>query len=363
MALLHWLHGLRRLGHDVLLVEFLDEKTAAAGVDRAVEAFSVLMGDCWPAERTAMLLGRDGTSVAGLSSGQVTRFAATADALIERAAHYRGEPWPLVGGVRPRIMVDTDPGYTHVWARDAPDARHLFGDCDFWYTVGLNVGSPRCPLPTLGLPWQVSLPPVVLEWWETRRRPAHGRFTTVAAWRDYGWVDFDGDAYGSKADEFLRFLELPNRAGLRFELAVCMEPDDPDRDVLRRHGWQLRPDSTVGTPARYRRYVHDSFGEFSAAKGVYAGTNSGWFSDRSACYLAAGRPVVLQATGFADVLPTGEGLFSVRDLDEAAEAVTRISRDYPRHCKAARALAAEFFDSDRVLATLLRECGVQPRAA
>jgi hypothetical protein len=363
IGLLHWLHGLRRLGHDVLLVEFLDEKTRLGGVERAVAAFQALMGDCWPAERTAVLLDSDGTSAAGLSSAQVARFAAGADALIEAAAHYRAEPWPVVGGVRPRIMVDQDPGYTHLWAQLERDPRHLFGDCDFWFTVGLNVGSPRCPLPTLGLSWRGMAPPVVLPWWGPPSLPTHDRFTTVASWRDYGWVTFDGQAYGPKADEFLRFLELPRRTGRRFELALHIEPDDPDRDLLRRHGWQLRPHSIVDTPARYRRYIRDSLAEFSVAKGVYAGTNSGWFSDRSACYLAAGRPVVLQSTGFGDVLPTGEGLFAVRDLEEAADAVAEITRDYPRHSKAARALAAEFFDSDHLLAGLLAECGVQPRAA
>lgn len=141
---------------------------------------------------------------------------------------------------------------------------------------------------------------------------------------------------------------------------LAIEDDDPDRERLLAHGWSLRLPELVATPARYRAYVAGSTGEFSCAKGGYVGTHSGWFSDRSACYLAAGRPVVLQATGFEDVLPTGAGAFAVRSADEAGAAIAEIRGDYARHRVAARELAREFFDAERLLGDALALAGIAP---
>jgi hypothetical protein len=198
---------------------------------------------------------------------------------------------------------------------------------------------------------------VILDWW-----PAAGlerdRFTTVGAWRDYGYLELDGETYGPKVEEFAKFMDLPHVAGEELELTLAIEPEDPDREVLLAHGWRLEPPSLVDTPLRYRDYVAGSLGEFSCAKGGYVGTRSGWFSDRSACYLAAGRPVVLQSTGFEDVLPVDEGVFAVRDVSEAAAAIAEIRGDYPRHARAARELAREFFDAERLLGGMLEASGV-----
>src|SRR5262249_37768651 len=151
---------------------------------------------------------------------------------------------------------------------------------------------------------------------------------------------FDGQMLGPKAEEFRKFLTLPGQAGEPLEIALNIDPNDPDLALLREHGWHIENPKVVASPALYKDYVESSLGEFSCAKGGYVGTRCGWFSDRSACYLAAGRPVVLQSTGFEDVLPTGRGLFAVPTAAEAAEAVRAIRRDFALHCRAARALAA-----------------------
>ncbi len=349
---LHFLEGLRRLGHEVLFLEFLDE----APSPQARASFATLLKG-----RTGGLLDRaSGRAFAGTAEREVEAFAARADAVISLAAHYRREPWPLIGTVRPRILIEQDPGYTHLWAADG-DPREIFGEHDFMFTVGANVGSSRSTIPTCGYDWRPLWPPVILDWWPTDAPLRRDCFTTVGAWRDYGYLEFDGRVLGPKVDEFNRFIELPRRSGEALELTLAIDDEDPDRALLLEHGWRLAPPARVSAPASFRDYVAGSLGEFSCAKGGYVGTRSGWFSDRSACYMAAGRPVVLQATGFEDVLPVGEGVFAVSDVDEAAAAIAAIRRDYDRHRRAARELAREFFDAETLIARMLEQSGLPPR--
>jgi glycosyltransferase involved in cell wall biosynthesis len=199
---------------------------------------------------------------------------------------------------------------------------------------------------------------VVLEWWSTDAPLERDRFTTVGAWRDYGYLELNGMTLGPKVEEFTKFIDLPRVAGEQLELALAIDDDDPDRELLGAHGWRLEDPARVRTPSMFRDYVAGSLGEFSCAKGGYVGTRSGWFSDRSACYLAAGRPVVLQDTGFEDVLPVGDGLFAVRDVDEAAAAIAEVRSEYERHRRGARELAREYFDAERLMARMLEESGI-----
>jgi len=352
MHVLQILEGLRRLGHEVLFVEFLTEAPAP----EAIAEFGAALGD----RSGALLDASSGESFAGLSRAAVADFAACADAVISLAAHYRREPWPLLEAVRPRILLETDPGYTHLWAAEG-DPLDIFGEHDIHFTVGANVGTPRSPIPSCGITWRALWPPVVLDWWTSPAPLERDRFTTVGAWRDYGYLELDGQTFGPKVEEFAKFMDLPRVASEEPELVLAIDPDDPDRELLEAHRWRLEPPTLVDTPARYHAYVAGSLAEFSCAKGGYVGTRSGWFSDRSACYLAAGRPVVLQSTGFEDVLPVGEGAFAVRDVDEAAAAMAEIRGDYDRHAQAARELAREFFDAERLLARMLEESGLPAR--
>jgi hypothetical protein len=349
MHVLQILEGLRRLGHEVLFVEFVSEPPAAG----AVAAFKGVLGG----RPSALLDAETGESFAGLARPDVEGYADGADAVISLAAHYRREPWPALESVRPRILIETDPGYTHMWAAD-DDPLAIFGEHDVHFTVGANVGTERSAIPTCGIEWRTLWPPVILDWWSTERPIERDRMTTVAAWRDYGYLEFDGQILGPKVEEFAKFIELPSVAGEQLELTLAIAPDDPDRELLLEHGWRLEDPSVVRTPERYNAYVSGSLGEFSCAKGGYVGTRSGWFSDRSACYLAAGRPVVLQATGFEDVLPVGEGALAVHDLDDAAEAIAEVRGNYARHSRAAREFAREYFDAERLLSSMLQFAGL-----
>ncbi|HJZ54032.1 MAG TPA: hypothetical protein VKE74_03710 [Gemmataceae bacterium] len=354
--LLQWLHGLERLGHRVFFLEFLKEDPGAAR-ESLVRYLGKVITAWWHPEQCALLVEGSLTSLYGPSSARVARIAAEADAVITLAAHYRRSGYPLIERVRPRILVEQDPGYTHLWAAGG-DPADVYGEHDLYFTVGGNVGSSRCALPTLGIRWHPTWNPVVLDWWSPARPVTRDRFTTVADWRGYGYLEYEGQILGPKAEEFRKFINLPVLAGEEIEIALNIDPDDPDLRLLRDRGWRVESPDVAATPAGYRDYVAGSASEFSCVKGGYAGTRCGWFSDRSACYLAAGRPVVLQATGFADLLPTGRGLFSVRTAEEAAEAIRAVRRDYTLHSEAARSIAREYLDSDRVIGALLKVAGL-----
>jgi hypothetical protein len=353
MRVMQVLHALRRRGHDPVFLEFSEE----AAEPETLAYFDEVVRGWWDRDRAALLSADEGESLAGITAAAVAELAERAEAVISLSASYRRDPWPVIGGVRPRILWEQDPAYTHLWAAEG-EPLDFFGDHDVHFTVGANIGGPRCNVPTLGLDWRPLWPGVLLDWWEPGRPVARDRFTTVAAWRDYGYLEWNGMILGPKVEEWRKFVELPGRAGEPVEVALAIDPEDPDLPWLREHGWELETPAVVRNPDAYRDYVAGSRGEFSCAKGGYVGTRSGWFSDRSACYLAAGRPVVVQATGFEDSLPTGRGLFAVRDVEEAAEAIRTVRGDYELHSRAARDLAAEHFDAERLVGELLAAAGL-----
>jgi hypothetical protein len=220
--------------------------------------------------------------------------------------------------------------------------------------VGANVGAEGCAVPTCGRRWIPTRQPVVLERWP---RAAPGRaFTSVGSWRGpFEPVEHGGRSYGLRVHEFRRFAELPGLVDAPFELALDIDDEDAaDRRLLREGRWELAdPEGVAGDLDSYRSYVQGSMAEIAIAKEMYVATRGGWFSDRSASYLASGKPVLAQDTGFGDSLPSGEGLLAFSNLEEARTGAEEISRNLPRHSAAARAIAEEFFASERVLAELL----------
>jgi hypothetical protein len=226
---------------------------------------------------------------------------------------------------------------------------------DVFFTFGENIGRPDCAIPTGHIDWLPTRQPIVLELFAGSAVPVDSRrpvFTTVASWEPTEKSPVvDGVAYAGKSREFERFLDLPSRSPLPIEVALS-GPAPVER--LRQRGWRLRDGYEVSNdPWVYRDYLARSTGEWSVAKNAYVATRSGWFSCRSACYLALGVPAVVQNTGFDRSIPVGTGLLSFSDLDEAADCLERVVREPARHSAAARALAAEFFDSDLVLKHLL----------
>jgi hypothetical protein len=261
---------------------------------------------------------------------------------------------------RPRAVsayVDLDPAYTQLrLAQGDAGLAALVGEHAIHFTLGENIGTKACRIPDGGFRWQPIRQPIVAELWDPLPADLAAPFTTVGRWDATGRdVSFEGEVFGwRKRTEWFRFLDLPRTTGQRF--CVAMDVASRPEDLARLHaaGWEVvDPLEVSRDPHAYRAFIRRSRGEFTVAKDVNVRLRSGWFSDRSACYLAAGRPVVNQDTGFDDQLPTGAGLFSFRSPADAAAACAAIAAEYPRHCRAARALALEYFAPARVLAALV----------
>jgi hypothetical protein len=282
----------------------------------------------------------------------------------------------LHGGTRPLpehhrtgrlVYLETDPVELQIELdRGAQDTIDFLEPHVAFFTFGENLGRPGCLLPLSDrFPFLPTRQPVVLDFWGDHGRAHRDHFTTIGNWRQSDRsVEYQGKSYSwSKHDQFLRFLDLPRRSGACFELALSSYTEE-DRGLLEGHGWSVRAALDFSREVDpYREYICASKGEFTVAKDQNVRLRSGWFSDRSATYLAAGRPVVTQDTGFGDVLPTGEGLFAVTGPEEAADAVARVEADYRRHAAAASDVAHAFFDAERVLSDLLERVGVPTGAA
>ena len=352
---LQWLLGFKRLGYRVLYLDFLETEDPEA-ISSAKQVFNESVAEWWHPESVGLLLEPSMECIYGPPIERLLQVIRESAALIILSVP--GRPLPdLVSDIRPRVLIEQDPGYSHLWANDA-DPAAIFGMPDFAFTVGANIGTRRCRLPTHGIHWRPLWNPVVMSLWDGDHPILRNRFTTVATWWGGEYVEFDGRMLGPKAEEFRKFRDLPKYSGETLEIALEIEPDDPDLGYMQDRGWKIEDPTVVAGPRSYREYVLSSLAEFSCAKGLYAGTRCGWFSDRSECYLAAARPVVLQNTGFADVLPTGKGLFSFESTEEAADAMRAIRSDYALHSRAAREIAKEYFDSEIVLSRLVSEVGL-----
>jgi hypothetical protein len=264
-----------------------------------------------------------------------------------------GLPADLVRRARRSALLDIDPGLLQVWASHGwmPIARH-----DRYFTIGETVGRDGSPIPTLGLDWEYTPPVVALGAWPVTPALGGAAFSTVTHWQADTWMIDEGERYyrNDKRSSFLRFRDLPLRTGAPLELAVGAMADE-DREALATSGWRLRDAwQLAASLADYRRYVQGSLGEFSVAKPAYSRLDTAWLSDRTLCYLASGKPAVVEHTGPSRFLPDDEGLFRVHDVAQAARAIDRILADYDHHCLQARALAEEHFDA-RLVATRLLE--------
>jgi hypothetical protein len=355
---LSWLLGFKKLGFQVYYVEQIKRGNCvdAAGV---VTAFVDCANLAYFKQITeqfnvpAALIYEDGEQIYGLTQAELLDLADDADLLVNISGHLTLEP--LKSRLRRKIYLDLDPGFTQFWHAAGSVGSRLDGH-DSYFTVGENIGTPACSIPTGDIPWRRTRPPVVLDHWPVSSGGGCERFTTVASWRGpYGPIQHGGKTLGLKVHEFRKFIELPERVHKTFELALDIHPaDERDLNALRRHGWQVvDPKRVVPDPDAFRRYIQNSGAEFSAAQGVYVETESGWFSDRTVRYLASGKPALVQDTGYSRNYPVGEGLVAFRTLEQAVAGAERIVRDYDTHCRAARALAKTFFDSDRVIEEML----------
>lgn len=363
---LQYLLGFRRLGWDVLFLDRLEPGMCHDAAGRPcppehsenIRYLRDVLGRFGLGESFAVAFD-GGSEWLGVTRAEVIRRARGSAVLLNFMGYFND---PKVLAAAPmRVFFDFDPGFGQMW-QDLGLADVFRGHHRF-VTVGENIGRPDCTIPSCGLTWVTTPQPVVLDLWHKLPAcaTAEAAFTSIGAWRGpYGPIEYKGRTYGLRAHEFRKFVSLPALTGQRFEVALDIHPaDERDLELLRTNGWSLAdPHVVAADPWAYQDYLGGSYAEFMVAKNLYVQSNSGWFSDRSICYLASGRPVLAQDTGLRGRYPLGEGLLTFATLEEAASAVETIRRDYARHCRAAREIAEEYFDSDKVLKRLLQQLGV-----
>lgn len=350
---LNWLLGLRRLGWDVLFLDShgpdmytnaTEERANLDYVRTVMEMFG--LDGAW-----SVLDRQTGMSVAGLGRDEVSRRMRSADLLFNFSGYLQDEQ--LLSAVPIRVFVDVDPGFWQMWCDLG--LHDAFAGHDRFVTVGTRIGRPGCIVPTCGREWIPTLPPVVLDQWPVQIA-TRDAITSIGSWRGpFAPIEYQGRVYGLRAHEFRKFANLPELTAAEFELGLDISAGDArDIELLSSSGWRLiDPTSVAGDPMSYRDYLAASKAELMVAKNMYVETRSGWFSDRSACYLASGKPVVAQETGLEAAVPTGDGLLLFRTSAEAADCVAEMAANYLRQTRAARAIAEAAFDSDLVLQAVI----------
>jgi hypothetical protein len=351
-ALLQYVIGLRRLGHNVCFVEQLPE-AGAEGTAASNAYFRDVMRH-FGLDGVSSLIDASGNSVSGLERERVRDFASSSDLLLNISGSLRDGR--LMDSIPVRAFLDLDPAFTQMWqAVQGVDMN--FAAHTHFLTIGEALGTSGYVLPDAGLPWQTVRQPVVLDEWPVATEVWRDAFTTIANWRAYGSIEYEGVFYGQKAHSLREFIDLPVHCNADFALALSIHPDEMrDLAALRDNGWSLLdPCVCAGSPQAYREFVQTSRAEFGIAKSGYVKSRCGWFSDRSACYLASGRPVIAQETGFGDYLPTGLGLHAFSTAEDVVAAAQAIRGDYERQARAAREIAEAYFNSDSVLTRLLEK--------
>lgn len=368
----HYLEGLRRLDHDVYYVEDSGNwpydpvaETYTEDASGAVAKLSGLLSDAGFADRWAFANAAREGEVWGLGAERLGRLLAETDVLIN------------LSGVTPlseahmqvpvRIYLETDPvtPQLEVAGGNQHTIEFLSGHTHY-FTFGERIGQPDCAVPSERFPYQPTRQPVVLEFWEPPHwfpeAPPEGLvFTTIANWeQNHKDVSYQGETYTwSKSAEFLKLLEVPGAAGVQVRLALAIS-DQAAIDLLEAHRYEVTSAAALSDdPNAYRRYIRNAAAEFTAAKDQNVRLASGWFSDRTATFLAAGKPAVVQDTGFGTQLPTGTGLLSFNSPQEAVAGLQAVAADYTRHSEAAREIAAEHFRAETVLTKLLNDAGVR----
>jgi hypothetical protein len=363
----HYALGLERLGYNVYYLEDTGWETynpekgeygtdCTYGVDflaKTLSSFSFSLGQRWH------FRNMDGTTY-GISPDTLRDVLASADFFLN-----------VSGGTllrddymacRNKILIDTDPGWNHFRNYPRWDAQpnwhgsHGYRAHDHFFTYAERIGKPDCPLPDMGITWCPTRPPVVMDCWHAQPPATH--WTTVLTWKNFQEpITYNGITYGTKEMEFGRVQEIPHRVKANFELAIGGAKAPVE--TWKKLGWNIQSAQAVSqTGQEYKDYIERSRGEFSVAKNVYVATRSGWFSCRSVCYLAAGRPVVVQDTGFSEFLPVGNGLLTFTNIDDAAASIREVENNYSHHQEAAIEIARNYFDAHRVLGDMMQKIGI-----
>jgi hypothetical protein len=295
----------------------------------------------------------DQLTYVGRKPEEVEAIFQQADLLIN--FHYKADS-NILERFKRTALVDIDPGLLQFWI--SHNQLHVQPH-DLYFTIGETVGTSRALFPDCGLRWIQIRPVINLEAWPFTYRPEARSFTSISTWEIEDWVVGENEAYyeNSKRINYLRFANLPQNLEQELELALYLtDNDNEQRNLMERGGWRIRLSTeAAGTPAKYQAYIQESRGEFSVVKPSCIFFQNAWMSDRSLCYLASGKPVVVQNTGPSTYLPDGEGLLRFSTAEEATAAIGSINRSYRHHCKTAREIAEEYFDSQKVLSELLNQ--------
>jgi hypothetical protein len=347
---LQWALGLRALGCEVIWLEQIDPAEPVEETQRNVTIVRERLARWDLANGLAFTTPAGATPPGDVATGALDfETVAQADLLLNL---WHSLPAEVVRRFRRSALIDTDPGLLQTWMTNGSVnvAPH-----DVYFTIGETVGTPRARCPDCGVQWIYTPVPVFLPEWPAVPPDGAAAYTTVAHWWG-GKFEHDGTTFwNEKRVAFLDYLELPARARVPLEVAVCLaQCFDEFRQLMEPKGWRVREAWDVSsTLEAYRAYIQRSRGEFSCAKPAYVRLETAWVSDRTLCYLSSGRPAIVQHTGRSKFLPDGEGLFRFRDLDEAAAALCAAEADYEYHCRQARALVEEHFDARRVVARVL----------
>jgi len=369
---LQYIQGLHLLGHDVFYLEDTGNWVYNPKLSTFTEDCSynlryldtVLTFAAGPATRPRWSFRSPRGEYFGLTEGEIETVCNQADLFI----NVSGCCWlrDRYRGCARKLYIDTDPLYTQYQLEamrqgtatsDQAYSANLILNHDLFFTFAENISDPSCCIPSCGLTWHTTRQPVVLEKWPFTFTPKARALTTVMSWKnDVPLPSIGSETYGGKDIEFLKFVRLPSHVSVTMELALS---GTAPIDQLRQNGWRVVDGyEKSSTMEDYQNYLSSSRGEWSIAKNAYVASRSGWFSERSAAYLALGKPVVVQDTGFCPYYPVGEGLFDFTDLDEAIAAIESIESNYRRHCEAARSIAESHFAAGSVLTRLLQQIGL-----
>ncbi|MBX7158651.1 MAG: hypothetical protein K1X66_09735 [Verrucomicrobiae bacterium] len=353
-AFLNWVLGFREAGWEVWMVEeidpdrCIDENWKPTPYETSVNRhyWETICNEFGLADRATLLrVGQENRCELA------KKFAREANLFLNISGHFKNRT--LAMPQAKRIYLDLDPAFTQIWS-EVYGSNMNFEGHDIFFSVGTRLGQEGVRAPTCGISWHPTFPPVVLRYWPYESQSAFAKFSTIAHWQGYPWCEWQGAWYKGKNDEFIRWVDLPRKVETSFEIATDIEAYAEELLPFCEAGWQLKNAKEISEKSIYHQnYIRSSSAEFSAAKGGYVLSQTGWFSDRSVCYLASGRPVVLQDTGISQVLPVGKGLHTFSTFAEAQRSCERVHQNFVEEQKAARQLAERYFDSQVVIARML----------
>lgn len=351
---LNWALGFRELGWDVWIVENLNGKRcidsnwkpALPAESANVRRWKEIVSEFQFENRSTLLIDDDAADLDAFRD-----FSNEAELFINLSGHLKTKVTRFEKALK--VYQDGDPAFTQIWASKYGCDMN-FENHDRFVTAGLRLGQPGSFAPTCGIEWIPTFPPVVLKYWPVKLEKEFDRFTSVAHWIGYSSCEWEEKWFHGKREEFTKFIELPGKVSRTVELAVNYSDHKYDFCDFEKNGWKFVEASKVCKSLHsYGNYIADSSAEFGVAKGGYVLSQAGWFSDRSVCYAASGKPLIVQDTGLGSLLPQGEGYHSFSTLDEAVLACEKVISDFPNQQRRSRLLAEEFFDSKKVLSKLL----------